>query len=445
MDLTQIPKELIYMDRRNLDDFSISRNDSVNNKLYSLIKNEICIYERNNCDQLLLQLFNNAYYLTTMILMDHNLDNHIINLYISKVFIGKKYSEDFIEIYKKIVCAMVCIYLEEPSLLSNKIDSARILVQHKAQPYAVKFRDAHAYSSPKSYEFAPIKITAKILENIKWSGYTYNYKFDNIQYIIEHLGKTFEEKRILIESIAYGFDNDRGHKYAFDSFNYLSKKYREYGGDITKLHNYHTKEKSNIKDLKNHIETNSPNWENKTDNFNIDKIKKILLTNKTSQERLSTLDLIEKEYKSKGCSALMHIKNDAGKLVYSVTDGNSFLQLRELIKSDRFGKDEIIKDIERINLNFPFIIKNDLAEKIVDKLQSLIKGKKSPKDKMMPIRAAQDAGAIRRPHYSEIKKAFGDDFISNSSYHNYTDPEKMPFTKNNSFILMVNEFKKLIE
>lgn len=54
MDLTQIPKELIYKDRRNLDDFGISINGSINKKLYSLIKNEICIYESKYYDQLIL-------------------------------------------------------------------------------------------------------------------------------------------------------------------------------------------------------------------------------------------------------------------------------------------------------------------------------------------------------------------------------------------------------
>ena len=84
-------------------------------------------------------------------------------------------------------------------------------------------------------------------------------------------------------------------------------------------------------------------------------------------------------------------------------------------------------------------------QEIEQKLHALLKGKTSPKDRMMPIRAAIDAGVIRRPTYTELQSTFGKDFVANSSYHNYTNPDKHPYDANPSFTLLVSEFKKIVE
>ena len=95
--------------------------------------------------------------------------------------------------------------------------------------------------------------------------------------------------------------------------------------------------------------------------------------------------------------------------------------------------------------NYPFIIKSECAERVINKLLSLVKDKKGPKDKVMPVRAAIDAGAIRRPTFAEIQDTFGKGFVSKSSYHNYTNPDQHPYDANPSFTLLVSEFKKIVE
>ena len=65
---------------------------------------------------------------------------------------------------------------------------------------------------------------------------------------------------------------------------------------------------------------------------------------------------------------------------------------------------------------------------IVDLLCQLMEGKTKPKDVMMPIRAAIDAGVIRRPTWEEFCSEFGKDRIkSKASFSDYTNPENKPY------------------
>ena len=214
------------------------------------------------------------------------------------------------------------------------------------------------------------------------------------------------------------------------------------------------------------------NWEDLTFNYGRDDIIRILRIWKKKEDKLLILDSITEAF-------ISHHREDAGKLSSNgipnyfpieISDlqlmRDKILKHKELsspvliqnedphfascvVKENeiaKFEKDSTdTQDNEITILKYPFVVKIELIDDIINKMHSFLRGKSSPKDKMMPIRAAQDAGVIRRPTYSEIKKAFGDIFISNSSYHNYTDPAKKPFSDNNIFDLMVNEFKKLIE
>lgn len=214
------------------------------------------------------------------------------------------------------------------------------------------------------------------------------------------------------------------------------------------------------------------NWEDLTFNYGREDIIRILRIWKRKEDKLLILDSITEAFKS-------HHRDDAGTFssngvshYFPIEIGDlqmlrdRILKYKELTSPVSFqNKDPqltscVVKDneIARVEKNstetrdneitilkYPFVVKIELIDDIINKMHSFLRGKSSPKDKMMPIRAAQDAGVIRRPTYSEIKKAFGEEFISNSSYHNYTDPGKKPFVDNNIFDLMVNEFKKLID
>lgn len=57
---------------------------------------------------------------------------------------------------------------------------------------------------------------------------------------------------------------------------------------------------------------------------------------------------------------------------------------------------------------YPFVLVRDKAEDIIALLRQYMSGidRSKPKDMMMPVRAAFDAGAIRKPTYSEFKEVF---------------------------------------
>lgn len=68
------------------------------------------------------------------------------------------------------------------------------------------------------------------------------------------------------------------------------------------------------------------------------------------------------------------------------------------------------------------------VDAIVGLLCQLMEGKTKPKDVMMPIRAAMDAGVIRRPTWEEFCSEFGEDRVkSKASFSDYTNPGKKPY------------------
>ena len=195
------------------------------------------------------------------------------------------------------------------------------------------------------------------------------------------------------------------------------------------------------------LEVEGLQWDLITNNFNQSSIKEVLNLWSSNEEKITVLHLIEEAYnmvgrrpvKIENITNFIRASGDFFSNLYFELGGKKVNQ--KGYSNDSVGKSH---DNKITQFNYPFVIKNNLAAIIIEKISELVKLKTSPKDKMMPIRAAQDAGVIRRPTYSEIKKAFGDDFIANSSFYEYTNPLKEPFALNNSFKMLKEEFEKLI-
>lgn len=85
------------------------------------------------------------------------------------------------------------------------------------------------------------------------------------------------------------------------------------------------------------------------------------------------------------------------------------------------------------------------ASVIIRRIHDYMEGKSKPKDVMMPIRAAMDAGAIRRPTDEEFYNEFGSDRVKGkSSFNDYTNPDKAPY-RGADFEAMKTEFRRLNE
>jgi len=90
------------------------------------------------------------------------------------------------------------------------------------------------------------------------------------------------------------------------------------------------------------------------------------------------------------------------------------------------------------------VTKPECAEKVVTRLHELSDGKQKPRDMMMPMRAAMEAGALRRPTWAEYMSEFGCNRTSKTSLSDYTDPTKNKFEDDPQFWVMVDEFLRLI-
>jgi len=90
------------------------------------------------------------------------------------------------------------------------------------------------------------------------------------------------------------------------------------------------------------------------------------------------------------------------------------------------------------------VIDTTKAEAVIALLRLLMEGKTKPKDVLMPVRAAMDAGVIRRPTWEEFYKEFGSYRLkSKSSFSDYTNPDKSPYT-GADFQMMKERFSQLM-
>ena len=90
------------------------------------------------------------------------------------------------------------------------------------------------------------------------------------------------------------------------------------------------------------------------------------------------------------------------------------------------------------------VTKPECADKVVTRLHELSDGKQKPRDVLMPMRAAMEAGALRRPTWAEYMSEFGCKRTSKTSLSDYTDPTRNKFEDEQQFWVMVEEFRRLI-
>ena len=134
MDYTKVPRELIYKDRQSIDEFDINIPDSLDACMLEKIENSEIIEFEGAADYIL-QIFNNAHYITTLILMEPHPLQYLKKYMIIAEHTGcalkditqatayKRYFESFI-------MAMVNNYLTKlrPDLY-NRIDENNLLAK----------------------------------------------------------------------------------------------------------------------------------------------------------------------------------------------------------------------------------------------------------------------------------------------------------------------------
>ena len=92
----------------------------------------------------------------------------------------------------------------------------------------------------------------------------------------------------------------------------------------------------------------------------------------------------------------------------------------------------------------PAVIDTTKAEAVIALLRQLMESKTKPKDVLMPVRAAMDAGVIRRPTWEEFCQEFGSYRLkSKTSFSDYTNPDNKPYA-GADFGMMKDKFRQLM-
>ena len=90
------------------------------------------------------------------------------------------------------------------------------------------------------------------------------------------------------------------------------------------------------------------------------------------------------------------------------------------------------------------VIDTSKAAEVIILLRQLMEGKTKPKDVLLPVRAAMEAGVIRRPTWEEFCQEFGSYRLkSKTSFSDYTNPDKSPYT-GADFQMMKEKFGQLM-
>lgn len=88
-----------------------------------------------------------------------------------------------------------------------------------------------------------------------------------------------------------------------------------------------------------------------------------------------------------------------------------------------------LKTVKSKKVLAPAVVNAAKVDEVVHLLAQLMEGKTKPKDVLMPVRAAMDAGVIRRPTWEEFRGEFGKEKLkSKSSYSDYTKLDIQPYS-----------------
>ena len=189
MNLTNIPRSLIYEDRSNLDDFGIRNEGSLNCAMYKLLRRHLYTdYGLNNYRALIIQMFNESYYLCTMFLIDKNADANFRD-YIESVMINSSYPDNVTNMCRRMVYAMCYALLGKIATRSLNIRTIRRHLRNCSYEYMPMIGETVETLLPDVEDFAPVTLTEDLLSKIDWEKLTNDYDIDMLGFILTSLGR----------------------------------------------------------------------------------------------------------------------------------------------------------------------------------------------------------------------------------------------------------------
>ncbi len=195
MDIFQIPRNLIYEARNSIFEFGVRDGRSVDSFLFQDMVSRRCKYK-------VVDLFNDAYYICTLVMIDSTPDEHIREY--EKIvlqnysYIGREYYRNRM----RLVLGMVYVYLKcINSAQDVKLRRFRRKLQESADiEFAIKFSYEIDVTIPDSL-FSPRKLTRELLDTIDWSTLTNGYNLDVILKMLNLFGKNTSERIMVFDAI----------------------------------------------------------------------------------------------------------------------------------------------------------------------------------------------------------------------------------------------------
>lgn len=218
MDLTKLPQELIFFEKRSLDDFEIDNDLSSDGILYNRIVNiPLTVPLGWDKEKLLLDIFNDAYYLTTIIILDDRFSLHThawINFY------DLKWNDDLIV---SVILGMVEYYIKYTTdLPHHACKAADDLIEDykrtKAANAGIGIVIFKKNGKPDHLlhreHFKTIDISNGLLKYntftgaVNWASVTKNFEINDVIRLVRMLGKDLQDKRLLLHDIYRDLSSD---------------------------------------------------------------------------------------------------------------------------------------------------------------------------------------------------------------------------------------------
>ena len=243
MDYTVFPRELIYKEKDSLKDFGVNNEMTIEHRFYEGLLKRPSIKDCFQKRETILRIFNNAYYLCTLILMDE--DPRLTIDYYREIAENTKRTIDWVNHFAPMTMALVYLKLKEcrqecacelrifdEFLLDDIYEHYRDwdtkgASEGKADFYELAGNSEQQYLKQPSDQpsFPPRTITIKSLgEAFRNNGYrpslrdfTDDYDMERIAEIFRYLGRTKEEKESLRDALKWDIecfcDEERKHRF----------------------------------------------------------------------------------------------------------------------------------------------------------------------------------------------------------------------------------------
>lgn len=252
MDITKLPRELVYKEKSSVNEFEYHPENKSVWKIHSFIMeySETLLYKKN--DELLsIMLLNDAYYICTLVLIDNNPVNHFV--YYTQIA-NREQDAQYINqiVYSRMV--MTVVYTLLIRIARRKIKVRRFCNKLESYVYDKSiFTEKGNYMKnyPDMFVFSTRVIEENIVKKINWDLVTSHFKLSEISEIIDKLGKNNKGKRLLIQYIYLAeIASSSMYNIPYEVDRFLLERYQEYGGNnILKDFNKNDKDKKEVKEI----------------------------------------------------------------------------------------------------------------------------------------------------------------------------------------------------